>query len=260
MKMGMRSGLTALVLAAGALASLPAQALFEDDEARKAILDLRTRLQQNEEAQRKMGEQQSGQAQDLAPLRRSLLDLNAQIEALRGEVAKLRGQNEQLARDLSETQRKLSDQSQALETRLRPLEPQKVIVDGREFQAGPDEKAQYEAAMAQVRRGEFAEASTALAAFQRRYPNSGYADSARFWLGNTLYGKRDYKEAIATFKSFIAGNPAHPRAAEAQLALANCQIELKEVKGARRTLEDLLKAYPGTEAAQAAKERLASLK
>lgn len=255
---GLRSSLSALALAAMALCSLPAQALFEDDEARKAILDLRARLQQSEEAQRKASEQQA--QEQIAPLRRSLLDLNAQIEALRGEVAKLRGQNEQLARDLSETQRKLADQSQSLETRLRPLEPQKVIVDGREFQAGPDEKAQYEAAMAQVRRGEFAEASTALAAFQRRYPSSGYADSARFWLGNTLYGKRDYKEAIATFKAFIAGNPAHPRAAEAMLALANCQIELKEVKGARRTLEDLLKAYPGTEAAQAAKERLASLK
>lgn len=256
-----RSGLSALALAALASLSLPAQALFSDDEARKAILDLRARLTQLEEARRKDAEQQQTVLQEqVAPLRRSLLDLNAQIEALRGEIARLRGQNEQLARDLSETQRRLADQSQAVETRLRPLEPQKVVLDGREFQATPDEKAQYEAAIAAVRRGEFAEAATALAAFQKRYPSSGYADSARFWLGNSLYGKRDYKEAIATFKAFVAGNPAHPRAAEALLAQANCQIELKEVKGARRTLEDLLKAYPGTEAAQAAKERLASLK
>ncbi|MCC5618990.1 tol-pal system protein YbgF [Roseateles cavernae] len=254
----LRSGLGALALAALSLCSQPAFALFEDDEARKAILDLRTRLQQSEEAQRKASEQQA--QEQIAPLRRSLLDLNAQIEALRSEVAKLRGQNEQLARDLAETQRKQADQSQSLETRLRPLEPQKVVLDGREFQASPDEKSQYEAAMALVRRGDFAEAATALAAFQRRFPSSGYGDSVRFWLGNALYGKRDYKEAIATFKAFVAANPAHPRAAEAMLAMANCQIELKEVKGARRSLEDLLKAYPGTEAAQAAKERLASLK
>lgn len=257
MKQGLRSGLSALALAACSLWSLPAHALFEDDEARKAILDLRARLNQVEEARRKDADQVQEQ---MAPLRRSLLDLNAQIEALRGEVARLRGQNEQLARDLSETQRRLSDQSQSLETRLRPLEPQKVVVDGREFMAAPDEKSQYEAAMAAVRRGEFAEAAAALTAFQKRYPASGYADSTRFWLGNALYGKRDYKEAIATFKAFVSGNPAHPRAAEALLAQANCQIELKEVKGARRTLEDLIKAYPGTEAAQAAKERLATLR
>jgi len=244
------------------LLSLPARAgLFEDDDARKAILDLRAKLQQSEDAQRQRAEQLSALVQDqLGPLRRSLLDLNGQIDALRSEIAKLRGQNEQLARELSETQRKLADQAQALEARLKPLEPQKVSLDGREFQVDPEERRQYEAAMGLVRRGDFAEATAALSAFARRFSASGYNDSVRFWLGNAQYGKREYKEAIATFKAFIAGNPEHPRASEALLALANCQIELKEVKGARRSLEDLLKAYPGTEAAQAAKERLAALK
>ena len=114
--------------------------------------------------------------------------------------------------------------------------------------------------MGLVRRGDFNEAAAALTSFQRRFPASGYSDSARFWLGNAQYGRRDYKEAIATFKSFISGNPEHPRAAEALLALANCQIELKDGKSARRSLDDLVKLYPGTEAAQAGKERLASLK
>jgi tol-pal system protein YbgF len=175
-------------------------------------------------------------------------------------VAKLRGQNEQLARDLADTQRKVSDQAQTLDARLRPLEPQKVSLDGQEFQADPEEKRQYEAAIGLVRRGDFVEAANALGSFLKRFPASGYGDSVRFWLGNAYYGKRDYKEAIATFRAFIAANPKHPRAPEALLATANCQIELKEVKGARKSLEDLIKTYPGTEAAQAGKERLALLK
>jgi len=257
-----RVRLVTLLLALGAAAASPARAaLFEDDEARKAILDLRAKSQQNEEAQRARFEQLSKQLQEqVQPLSRSLLDLNSQIDALRGEIAKLRGQNEQLARELSEVQRKLSDQAQALDSRLRPLEPQKVALDGREFQVEPEEKRQFDAAMGLVRRGDFAEAGNALAGFLKRFPASGYSDAVRFWLGNAQYGKRDYKDAIATFKSFIASNPEHPRAAEALLALANCQIELKELKSARRSLEDLLKAYPGTEAAQAGKERLAALK
>ena len=44
------------------------------------------------------------------------------------------------------------------------------------------------------------------------------------------------------------------------LAIANCQIELKDTKAARRTLDDLIKTYPQSEAAQAGRERLASLK
>ncbi|MDT8999258.1 tol-pal system protein YbgF [Paucibacter sp. APW11] len=259
--LGFRKPLGLLALAAG-LACLPARAaLFEDEEARKAILDLRAKLQQADEAQRGRAEQAQAQLQEqLGPLRRSLLDLNSQIESLRAEIAKLRGQNEQLARDLSETQRKLSDQSQGLEARLRTLEPQKVSLDGREFLVEPEERRQYEAAIGAVRRGEFGEAANSLNAFLKRYGSGGYADSARFWLGNAQYGKRDYKDAIATFKGLIVANPEHPRAAEALLALANCQIELKDVKAARRSLDDLIKAYPGTEAAQAGKERLAALK
>lgn len=248
-------------LALLALASQPAHALFEDDEARKAILDLRMRVQQSDEAQRKLAEQQNTVVQEqIAPLRRSLLDLNAQIESLRAEIAKLRGTNEQLARDLAEAQRRLTDQAQGFDARLRVLEPQKVILDGREFQASPEERRAHDAAMAMVRRGDFAEAVAAFQAFDNRFPDSGYGDSVRFWLGNAQYGKRDYKDAIATFRSFIAGSPNHARAGEAMLALANCQIELKDVKGAKRSLEGLIKAYPGSEAAQAGKERLAALK
>lgn len=263
---GLRSGLGRVsllaLLASASLLSMPARAgLFEDEEARKAILDLRGRIQQSEDAQRQRAEQLNTQVQDqLGPLRRSLLDLNAQLDVLRSEIAKLRGQNEQLARELSETQRKVGDQTQALDSRLKPLEPQKLSLDGREFQVEPEERRQYDAAMGLVRRGDFAEAAAAFVSFNKRFPASGYGDSVRFWLGNAQYGKRDYKDAIATFKSFIAANPSHPRAGEALLALANCQIELKDNKAARRSLEDLIKAYPGTDAAQAGKERLASLR
>lgn len=236
----------------------PAQAaLFEDDEARKAILDLRAKQSQSEDAQRARIEQLQNQ---LATTQRGLLDLSGQIDGLRAEIAKLRGQNEQLARDLSETQRKVSDQSATLDNRLRPLEPQKVSVDGKEFQADPEEKRQFDAAMGLIRNGDFNEAVSAYTSFLQRFPASGYGDSVRFWLGNAQYGKRDYKSAIATFKAFVASNPDHARAPESLLAIANCQVELKDTKTARKTLDDLIKAYPNSEAARAAKERIASLR
>jgi TolA-binding protein len=58
----------------------------------------------------------------------------------------------------------------------------------------------------------------------------------------------------------MSAAPAHLRAPEALLAIANCQIELKETKGARTTLDELIKAYPQSEAATVGKERLAKLK
>ena len=114
--------------------------------------------------------------------------------------------------------------------------------------------------MAALRSGDFDKAAAALTSFVQRYPSSGYADSARFWLGNALYGQKNYKDAIAVFRTLVTGSPAHPRAPEAMLAIANCQIEMKDVGGARRTLGELVKAYPQSEAALAGKRRLATLK
>jgi len=101
--------LTLVALAAGVALAQPARAgLFEDDEARKAILELRGKVQANEDLANKRAEQLNTLIQDqIQPLRRSVLDLNAQIDALRAEIAKLRGTNEQLARDLELALRRL---------------------------------------------------------------------------------------------------------------------------------------------------------
>ena len=198
--------------------------------------------------------------EQLTALRRSLLELINQLEAMRAEQAGLRGANEQLARDVAELQRRSKDVGQAMDERLRKLEPLKVAVDGDEFLADADEKRAYDDAMAMLRSGDFDRATVVLSAFLRRYPTGGYVPSVRFWLGNALYGKRDYKEAIATFRVFATASPTHQRAPEALLALANSQAEAKDIKAARKTIDELLKAYPRSEAAVAAKERLAALK
>jgi tol-pal system protein YbgF len=231
--------------------------LFDDDEARKAILDLRQKLETSKQAADASDQKQT---EANAALRRSLLDLQSQIEALRAELAAMRGQNEQLARDVAEVQRRQKDIAQGVDDRLRKFEPLKVSVDGREFSAEPAEKTAYDAAFAIFRKSDFPAASAAFVDFIRRYPQSGYNPSALFWLGNSQYANRDYANAITNFKSMIAQAPDHPKASEAALSIANCQIELKDTKGARKTLEDLMKVYPQSEAAVAAKERLTRLK
>jgi tol-pal system protein YbgF len=250
-----------LALAAALFAPAAQAGIFDDDEARKAILDLRQKLEQSNEAQRVRQAELNSQVSDtLAQLRRSLLDLNSQIELLRADVAQMRGQNEQLTRDVAELQRKQKDVQTGIDERIRKLEPIKVSLDEKEFLADPEEKRQYEEAIGQIRKGDFASASSALSAFLRRYPASGFADSALFWLGNAQYGKREYKEAIVSFRNLVSARPDHPKAPEALLAIANCQIELKDSKSARKTIGDLVQAYPKSEAAQAGRERLASLK
>ena len=254
--------LRALAMAAMLAASLSSAhaAIFEDGEARRAILEMRQRVDGLQLSQQRSAEEVRKLGEENAQLRRSLLDLQTQIETLRAEQAKLNGQDEQLLRDVGELQRRQKDTAQSVDERLRQFEPIKVTVDGREFQADPAEKRDFEAALAVFRSGKFPDASAAFAAFVRQYPRSGYVPSARFWLGNAQYATREYKEAIGNFKQMLTEAPTHARAPEAALSIANCQIELKDTRTARKTLEDLLRAYPQSEAAVAAKERLSRLK
>lgn len=253
-----RSSLVVLSCALACLLPLSANAaLFDDTEARKAILELRQRL---DSSQQRLTDELRRANEDNAQLRRSLLDLSSQIETLRTELAKMRGQDEQIARELAEVQRRQKDLSQGVDDRLRKFEPAKVSVDGKEFVADPAEKQDFDAALATLRKGEFAPAQTAFMAFLQRYPQSGYKAAALFWLGNAQYALRNYRDAVVNFRALVAADPGHVRAPEAVLAIANCQVELKDVKAARKTLEDLVKAYPQSEAASVAKERLTRLK
>ncbi|GAA0739904.1 tol-pal system protein YbgF [Ideonella azotifigens] len=248
----------ALALSGLWLSAVPAHAgVFDDDEARKAILDLRSKQAQTETMLRTRLQELADQVQQL---QRGLLDLNSQNEQLRAEMARMRGQEEQMLRDLSEVQRKQKDIQVGVDERMRKFEPQPVSVDGKDFSADPEEKKLYDDAMASLRNGDFDKAAVGLQSLMKRYPSSGYTDSARYWLGNAQYGLRQYKDAIVTFKAFLAGAPEHVRAPEGWLAVANCQAEMKDNKSAKRTLEDLIKQFPKSEAAQAAKERLVSLK
>ena len=249
-----------LVLVLAAAGSVAHAGLFDDEEARKAILDLRERLAQVSDVARTNEAAAKTTAEQLSTLRHSVLELNTQIEQMRTEVAHLRGSNEQALRDVSDVQKAQKDANQAFDERLRKIEPQKVSVDGHEFDAGADEKRAYEAAVGTLRTGDFDKSVAALTAFQARYPKSGYASSVRFWLGNALYGKRDYKAAMAEFRAVIDDAPDNPKAPEAMLALANIQAETKDTAAARKTLDGLMKSYPQSEAAAAAKDRRASLK
>jgi tol-pal system protein YbgF len=172
----------------------------------------------------------------------------------------MNGQNEQVLRELADVQRRQKDIAQGVDERLRKVEPSKVSVDGREFIADPAEAREFEAALAIFRKGEFPAAQAAFTDFIKRYPQSGFRPTALFWLGNAQYANRDYRGAIGNFRALLTAAPDHPRAPEAVLSIANCQIELKDNAAARRTLDELVRTYPQSEAAGAARERLARLR
>ena len=230
-------------------------------EMQQALQSLQTQQAQHA-AQQAAQQAQSIQAllEENIQFKRSMLDLQTQLEQLRAELAKQVGQQEQLAKDVSDIQRRQRDLVQGVDDRMRRLEPVKVNPDGKEFMADPAEVKEYDAALALFKKADFKSTTQSFIDFLRRYPQSGYQSLGLFWLGNAQYANREYREAIVNFKAAVEANPTSSKAPEALLAMANSQIELKDMRGARRTLEDLIRAYPQSEAAVPAKDRLSRLK
>ena len=235
-------------------------ALFDDDEARRAILDLRKKFDIQVEEIKK-------NSADIKQFQSNLIEQQNLFENLRNEIQRLRGEKEELTQELRKQQAAAQALSQGIDERLKntderlkKFEPVKVKLDNQEFLADPAEIRFYEAALATFRKGEFAVASEGFIDFNKRYPTSGYAVMSLFWLGNSQYANREYKDAIKNFNNLLAKDPDHARAPDAMLSVANCQLEMKDVKSARKTLDDLMKKYPQSESASAAKERLSKLK
>jgi tol-pal system protein YbgF len=274
-------------------------ALFEDEEARRAILDLRQRLENQRQAQLQSSEQTLQKSLDQSQKqfeilrkqveadinqskqdnRQAVLQLQAQIDALKQDIANLNGEREQLLREITLLQRALKETKVDIEERYLKMNSQSlkqeppaikeeasksskvnVQVDGFEFLAEPEEKRDFEAAFVLFRKGDFAAAAKEFAQFVKVYSASGYKPSALYWLGSARFARRDFNEAIAQLKGLANDFPNHARTPEAMLTVGNAQLEIKQPKEARKTFNELLKLYPTTEAAAAAKDRLAQIK
>jgi len=244
-----KASLAAALMAAFSFAPFQAHAaLFEDEEARRAILEIRGRL----------GNMQS--EINAKADKSNNFDLNNQNEQLRQEIARLRGQIEILTNELANAQKRQKDFYVDLDNRLRKLEPQQVTIDGKEVSIEQAEQRSYDAALAYFKVGDYRNASAAFYDFTRRYPQSGLAASAQYWLGNSYYAQRDYKNAIAAQQVVVKNYPDSPKAADALLNIASCQMELKDKPAAKKALETLIAQYPDSQSAQTAKDRLAALK
>jgi tol-pal system protein YbgF len=187
----------------------------------------------------------------------------SELEAMRKAVAELRATVAVLEAGLKGAERSANDVkevSSKIDELKRRIEPVETTIDGRVFDALPAEVAAYKAAVGKVERGEFAAARVDLQQFLASVSNPGFRGSALYWLGQAQYASSQFREAQASFGDMVKFSPDHPRAAEAMLAMANCQLELKEPRAnVRRSLDNLIKLHPKSKAAAEAKELLARL-
>jgi tol-pal system protein YbgF len=253
----------ALALASMLLAHPARAALFGDDEARKAILELRDSISEQDRQQKERIEALTKRIEQLEnridALQHGLSESADKFDAASVDMSKLRGVAEQLANDVANSQKRERDLYADIDQRLRKLEPTAVTVDGHNAQVDRDEQAAYDTAMSQFRANDYRSAINALSAFVARYPQSVFTSSAQFWLGSSYYAVKDFPNALSAQQALIERFPDSPRIPDALLNIAASQVEMNDRKSARTTLTRITSDFPDSEAAKLARDRLAAL-
>jgi tol-pal system protein YbgF len=130
-------------------------------------------------------------------------------------------------------------------------------VDGAE--RTPTARDMYDAVMAKFRRGDLDGAQQGFAEFLTQYPASELAPNAQYWLGECLYGKKDYRRAIEAFNQVRQVYPRSEKVPAALLKASFAYIEVNERARAAALLKEIVSSYPKSPEAGKAGAKLAQL-
>lgn len=111
--------------------------------------------------------------------------------------------------------------------------------------------------------GNYAEARDMFSSFAASYPDNALADNALYWIGEAYYSEKDFENAALKFREVADKYPSENKAPDALLKTAYSYIELGNVEKAKEFLDALIRRYPESAAAGAAKkaaERLSAKK
>ena len=122
------------------------------------------------------------------------------------------------------------------------------------------DKVEYERLLALFRDGDLDGARQGFAAFLRDYQNSDLSPNARFWLGESYYSKKDYKQAIDSYDRVELDFPRSEKVPSAILKKGYAYLAMKDKKRASSAFKQVVTLYPRSPEAGKASDKLYQLK
>jgi tol-pal system protein YbgF len=208
--------------------------------------------------------------------RRNIADLKAGIDELRQQVGVLTERQE-------ETGSQLRQRVSALEAMISPgvasppttspLSPPAVApakppapAPGQQSSAtlppadaspaSAEAKRVYQAALGDYQRGKFDLAVQGFRTYLEQAPRGDVADTAQYYLAESLYSAKDYRNAIGEFERLAREHSQSPQVPSALLKTGYAYFEIKDGVQGRRALRTLIDKYPFSREAKLAEERL----
>ncbi len=124
----------------------------------------------------------------------------------------------------------------------------------------PTEKYVYQSAKAAFDKGDFESARQEFQDFLEKYPKSGNADNAQFWIGETYYREKWYEKAILEYQKVIENYPKGNKVQASHLKQGLAFFNLGDRTNSRWILRELVSKYPKSNEAKIAKQKLKEIK
>jgi tol-pal system protein YbgF len=122
------------------------------------------------------------------------------------------------------------------------------------------DKAEYERILTYFKEGNLDSSREGFSAFLSEYPNSDLAPNARYWLGESHYGKKDYKQAIDSYDRVELDYPQSEKVPAAILKKGFAYLALKDKKRASSAFKQVVTLYPKSPEAGKAYDKLNQMK
>ena len=116
-------------------------------------------------------------------------------------------------------------------------------------------EAAYREAFGLLRAAAYDKAVAAFVAFQARYPDSQYGDSAQYWLAEALAANGKHDKAAAEYQKLMVQFPSSKKLPYAMLKLGDSYDKLGKTKEAKAVWAELRKQFPSSAAAKLAEQR-----
>jgi tol-pal system protein YbgF len=126
--------------------------------------------------------------------------------------------------------------------------------------ADSPDRVRYERVLGLFRDGDLEGARQGFTGFLEEYPNSNLAPNARFWLGESYFGKKDFQRAIDAYGKVEIDYPGSEKVPAAILKKGYAYLALKDKKRASSAFKQVVTLYPKSIEAGKASDRLAQLK
>lgn len=197
--------------------------------------------------------------------RRTDADTSVELEQVKGDVSQLRGSIEQYLHKIAELEQKLAaakeSSDRAVETAAETVKAREAAARKKAEQAEhpADKRAFLDLVTARLTDDPATGRELAFD-WLKKFPKDSLAARVHYELGNSYLAEKDHRAALSEFGEIVNGFGKSDHAPNALLKSSECFAALKMTEESRLALEEILERYPRSDAARAAKTRLAVAK